>query len=152
MNVTVTPLPAPAERPARVKPSRSGAVEAGMRRRASRVRTPRGGFRNKTREAIMATTFDGHTPERRHLAERRAGSVAVQAKHLNTVDWISMALLIIGGINWGLIGLFNFNLVATLFGPTSALTRLIYVVVGLCALYTIYTGSKLSRRGVSRAT
>jgi len=100
----------------------------------------------------MATTFDGHTPERRHLAERRTGSLAIQAKHLNTVDWISMALLIVGGINWGLIGLFNFNLVGALFGPTSALTRLIYVVVGLCALYTIYTSSKLSRRAPGRAT
>lgn len=98
----------------------------------------------------MATTFDGQTPERRQLAERRAGSLAIQAKHLNTVDWISMALLIVGGVNWGLIGLFDFNLVGALFGPTSALTRIIYVVVGLCALYTIYTSTKLSRRPAAR--
>jgi uncharacterized protein len=93
----------------------------------------------------MATTVDGHIHERRHIPERRSGSHSVRAGHLNAVDWISMALLIVGGINWGLVGLFNFDLVATLFGEMSALSRIVYVVVGLSALYTIYTSSKMSR-------
>jgi uncharacterized protein len=59
-------------------------------------------------------------------------------KRLNSLDWISLILLIVGGINWGLVGLFNFNLVGFLFGESSALSRLIYVIVGLAAVYVIY--------------
>lgn len=93
----------------------------------------------------MATTVDGHTQERRHISERRSGSLALRASRLNALDWISMALLIVGGINWGLVGLFDFDLVAALFGQMSLLSRIVYVVVGLCALYTIYTSSKIKK-------
>jgi uncharacterized membrane protein YuzA (DUF378 family) len=48
-----------------------------------------------------------------------------------------MILLIIGGINWGLIGLFDYNLVSALLG-TSILARLIYIHVGLAAIYELY--------------
>ncbi len=52
---------------------------------------------------------------------------------------IAMVLLIVGGLNWGLVGLFNFDLVAALFGGTvgthSTLSRIVYVLVGLAALY-----------------
>ncbi|OAL81381.1 DUF378 domain-containing protein [Acinetobacter sp. SFB] len=64
---------------------------------------------------------------------------------LNTIDWIAYALTIIGGINWGLIGAFDFNLVSAIFGEMSTLSRIVYVLVGLSALYLIYTGTKLSR-------
>jgi uncharacterized protein len=93
----------------------------------------------------MATTVDGSINERRHIPERRADSHVNHASRLNALDWISMVLLIVGGINWGLVGLFNIDLVATLFGEMSALSRIVYVVVGLSALYTIYTSSKISR-------
>lgn len=57
-------------------------------------------------------------------------------KSLNT---IALILLIIGGINWLLVGLFQFDLVAAIFGgevgQKSAFSRVIYVIVGLCALY-----------------
>lgn len=49
-------------------------------------------------------------------------------KNLNRV---ALVLVIIGALNWGLIGLFNFNLVAAIFGAGSGLTRLIYVLVGI---------------------
>jgi uncharacterized protein len=56
-----------------------------------------------------------------------------------TINVIAMILLIIGGLNWGLVGLFNFDLVAALFGGTvgtySTLSRVVFVVVGLAALY-----------------
>ena len=91
----------------------------------------------------MATTMDGHTQERRHISERR--SHALQTSRLNALDWISMTLLIIGGVNWGLVGLFNFDLVAALFGQMSLLSRIVYVLVGVCALYTIYTSSKIKK-------
>lgn len=63
---------------------------------------------------------------------------------MGAVDWIAMTLLIIGGLNWGLVGLFDLDLVAALFGEGSALARVVYVLVGLSALYSIYTASKMS--------
>ena len=55
-----------------------------------------------------------------------------------TLDWIAMVLLIIGGLNWGLIGLFDADVVATIFGHMSVLARLVYLLVGLSGLYMIY--------------
>ncbi len=55
-------------------------------------------------------------------------------KILDIVCWV---LLIVGGLNWGLVGIADFNLVDAIFGMSSALTRLIYVLVGLSAVYQI---------------
>jgi len=67
---------------------------------------------------------------------------------MNLLDKIATSLLIIGGLNWGLVGAFDYNLVDSLFGVESVLSRVIYSVVGLAALYCIYTVVKLSgRRG-----
>lgn len=57
---------------------------------------------------------------------------------------IAQILLIIGGINWLLMGLMQFNLIDALFGPDTAVTRLIYVIVGLSALYAISFIPRLS--------
>jgi uncharacterized membrane protein YuzA (DUF378 family) len=62
---------------------------------------------------------------------------------LNAIDWVAMVLVIVGGLNWGLVGAFKFNLVDTLFGEMSALSRIVYVLVGLSAVYLLYTASKL---------
>ncbi|MES2823127.1 MAG: DUF378 domain-containing protein [Pseudomonadota bacterium] len=62
------------------------------------------------------------------------------------MGWIALTLLIAGGINWGLVGLFQFDLVAALFGDMSALARIVYVLVGLAALYSIFTASRLSSK------
>jgi uncharacterized membrane protein YuzA (DUF378 family) len=48
----------------------------------------------------------------------------------------ALVLLIIGGLNWGLVGLFNYNLVATLFGDGTFAARMIYILVGMAAIYT----------------
>ncbi|RYL93519.1 DUF378 domain-containing protein [Sporolactobacillus sp. Y61] len=49
-----------------------------------------------------------------------------------------LAILVIGGINWGLIGFFQFDLIAAIFGgANTALARIIYGIVGLCALYCL---------------
>jgi uncharacterized membrane protein YuzA (DUF378 family) len=50
---------------------------------------------------------------------------------------IVYTLLVIGGINWGLIGFFDYNLVAAIFGPLSATTQVIYAVVGISALLSL---------------
>ncbi len=55
-------------------------------------------------------------------------------KSLNT---LTLVLLIVGGLNWGLVGLFNFDLVAAIFGSGSALARIVYVLVGLLAAWQI---------------
>ena len=60
---------------------------------------------------------------------------------MKTLEWRSLVLLVIGGLNWGLVGLFNFNLVNALFGEMSAVTRLIYLIVGLAAVWMIITVS-----------
>ncbi|MQW92172.1 DUF378 domain-containing protein [Acinetobacter wanghuae] len=62
-----------------------------------------------------------------------------------TIDWIAYVLAIIGGLNWGLVGAFNFDLVAAIFGEMSTLSRIVYVLVGLSAIYLIYTGTKLGK-------
>lgn len=90
-------------------------------------------------------TAESFIHERRHVSDRRSGSQTTATKPMGAIDWIAMLLLIVGGVNWGLVGLFNFDLVATLFGEMSALSRIVYVVVGLGALYAIYTSSKMSR-------
>ncbi len=53
------------------------------------------------------------------------------------MDCTALTIAIIGAVNWGLIGFFNFNLVAFLFGSMSWLSRIIYALVGLCGLYLI---------------
>jgi hypothetical protein len=53
---------------------------------------------------------------------------------MRALDSIALILLIVGGLNWGLVGAFQFDLVATLFGEASALSRLVYVLVGLSAV------------------
>jgi uncharacterized membrane protein YuzA (DUF378 family) len=50
---------------------------------------------------------------------------------------LSIILLVVGGLNWGLVGLFNFDLVATVLGAGSMLARVVYVLVGVCAIYQI---------------
>ena len=56
---------------------------------------------------------------------------------MKAIDYIVLVLVIIGAINWGLIGFFNLNLVALLFGSMSLLSRIIYGLVGLCGLYLL---------------
>ena len=89
-------------------------------------------------------TMNAPTMERRHLPERRA---AVREEHsaMSAVDYIAMALLIVGGLNWAMVGLFDVDVVATLFGAGSPASRLIYVLVGISALYSIWTAMKMGR-------
>ncbi|NLD47730.1 MAG: DUF378 domain-containing protein [Clostridiaceae bacterium] len=53
------------------------------------------------------------------------------------LDRLALVIVVIGALNWLLIGLFNFDLVATLLGPGSFLTRTVYSIVGLAGLYSI---------------
>lgn len=53
------------------------------------------------------------------------------------LDATALTLSIIGAVNWGLIGLFKFDLVAFLFGSMTLLSRIIYTIVGICGIYLI---------------
>ena len=71
---------------------------------------------------------------------------------MTVLNKITLLLLIVGGLNWGLVGLFGFDLVAALFGEMSMLSRLVYSLVGLSAawqLIPLFGGD--SRKTVVRA-
>ena len=57
---------------------------------------------------------------------------------LKPLDIIIGILLVIGGLNWGLVGFFNYNLIGSLLGSTSIYSRILYALVGLSALYEIF--------------
>ena len=56
---------------------------------------------------------------------------------MRLVNTITLVLLIVGGLNWGLVGLLNFDLVAAIFGEMSPLSRIVYSLVGLSALWQL---------------
>lgn len=65
---------------------------------------------------------------------------------MKILDAITFILVIVGGLNWGLVGFFGFDLVATIFGEMSALSRIVYALVGLCALYELIEFKAIPRR------
>ena len=72
---------------------------------------------------------------------------------MKQLDVVAAALLVIGGLNWGLVGAAQFDLVATLFGSMSPISRLVYVLVGLAAVYQAVQLRGIQRRwlGAPRA-
>lgn len=65
---------------------------------------------------------------------------------MKSLDITAVALLVIGGLNWGLVGVANFDLVAALFGPMSPLSRIVYGLVGAAALYRILQWKAIEHR------
>lgn len=63
---------------------------------------------------------------------------------MKTLNLITLTLVIIGAINWLLVGLFKFNLVDAIFGSLSAITRIIYILVGISGLWAISFFSKIA--------
>ncbi len=56
----------------------------------------------------------------------------------SVLDWIAIVLIIVGGLNWGLVGLLNFDLVQTILGFLTWLPKAVYILVGLAAIYMIF--------------
>lgn len=56
---------------------------------------------------------------------------------MKVIDKIALVIIIIGAINWGLIGFFGFDLVATIFGEMSVISRIVYGLVGISGLWGI---------------
>lgn len=65
---------------------------------------------------------------------------------MKVIDFIAMVLILIGGLNWGLVGFFDFDLVTAIFDKGSAISRLIFALVGLSALYKIIFWSHIQTR------
>ena len=65
---------------------------------------------------------------------------------LTTLDWITLLLVIVGGINWGLVGIFDYNLVTSIFGDGATLSRIVFSLVGLSALYLVFVVGSWSRK------
>lgn len=60
---------------------------------------------------------------------------------MNGLDWLMLILLVVGGLNWGLVGIAQFDLVAEIFGGSDAgLARVVYTVVSISAVYTLVRG------------
>ena len=75
---------------------------------------------------------------------------------MKSAYWLALTLVVVGAVNWGLVGLFQFDLVAALFGPASALSRLVYSLVGaagvaLAGIAATTVGSH-SRGGLTNTT
>ena len=67
-------------------------------------------------------------------------------KSLNTLDWVALVLVLVGGLNWGLIAALDLNLVALLFEDGTVLARVVYGLVGLSTIYVAILLPKLAKR------
>jgi hypothetical protein len=72
---------------------------------------------------------------------------------MKAINIIAIILVIVGALNWGLVGLFGFNLVSAIFGAMTVLSRLIYILVGIAGVYVaVASRSMLSTGGSARVT
>jgi uncharacterized membrane protein YuzA (DUF378 family) len=69
----------------------------------------------------------------------------------DTLTWIAFWLMVVGGINWGLVGFFDVDLVAAIFGARSPASRVVYSLVGLCTLYCAFAIPVMHRRVATAA-
>ena len=67
-------------------------------------------------------------------------------KATRAIDVIAFILLVVGGLNWGLVGFFGFNLVEAIFGTMSPASRIVYALVGLAAIYEIFMWRSIQHR------
>ena len=67
-------------------------------------------------------------------------------RYMKSIDLIAATFLFVGGVNWGLIGLFGFDLVARIFGEMSMISRIFYVLVGISALYDAAMWKAIQKR------
>ena len=63
------------------------------------------------------------------------------------LDYFGLFFTILGAINWGLIGFFEFDLVAFLFGTMTVFTRILYGIIGVCGLYMVTTFGRIKKFG-----
>ncbi len=67
-------------------------------------------------------------------------------KSLSIIDWVASILVVVGALNWGLVGFFQFNLVAAILGDMTFLARVVYGLVGIAAVYMIVFAIKIKKK------
>jgi uncharacterized protein len=70
---------------------------------------------------------------------------------MKKLDVVAMVLLVVGGLNWGLVGVAQFDLVAALFGTMTAASRIVYALVGVAAIYEAVQWRAIQRRWLGTA-
>lgn len=65
---------------------------------------------------------------------------------MGVLGWVSWVLLVVGGLNWGLVGTLDFNLVTAIFGAGSIASSVVYVLVGLSAVWTVLSAFLIKKR------
>jgi hypothetical protein len=71
--------------------------------------------------------------------------MAEKDKTKDVIGWVAFVLLIIGGLNWGLVGLIKLDLVNAIFGNMTTLSRIIYLLVGVSAIYLLLMPPKMEK-------
>ena len=66
-------------------------------------------------------------------------------KKLSSLDWLAYILVIVGSINWGLVGFFQYNLVWSVLGQGTTATQLLYDLVGIAGVYMLLMVSKMAK-------
>jgi uncharacterized membrane protein YuzA (DUF378 family) len=85
--------------------------------------------------------------EPKHFALSSAFPLSLKGKVMKTLDVVAAILLIVGGLNWGLWGAFEFDLVAAIFGGnTAVLSKMVYILVGAAAAYQAASFKAIQRR------
>ena len=80
-----------------------------------------------------------------YIAPGRAGTDYRVTLRLNTLDWVALILMIIGAVNWGLVGLFNLDAVAAIFGAMTMVSRVVYLLVCIAGVYGFVLAAKCGR-------
>lgn len=75
------------------------------------------------------------------LLSKKGGEAGMKMKE---IDWVVHTLVMLGALNWGLVGAFKLDLVQTILGTSPALVQLVYVIIGLSGLYQLY---KMTSKG-----
>jgi uncharacterized membrane protein YuzA (DUF378 family) len=70
----------------------------------------------------------------------------IDMKSLSIIDWVASILVVVGALNWGLVGFFQFNLVAAILGDMTFLARVVYGLVGIAAVYMIVFAIKIKKK------
>jgi len=68
-------------------------------------------------------------------------------KELGVLAWVAVVLVIVGGLNYGLVGFFDYNLIEAVFGKVSVVTRIVYAFIGVAAIWMIYFMSRCCPKG-----
>ena len=68
---------------------------------------------------------------------------------MKILHMVTFTLVLVGALNWGLVGLFHFDLVTGIFGDYSPIARIIYIIIGLCAIYVLVRAISCCKNHVS---